>query len=170
MQCFNYQRYGHIAKNCAVEAKCGKCAGTQNRRDSTNDSEPRCTNCGRKHASWHQSCPARIAAKAKAMMIITRDPGVHERPEAQSRENESDWQIVGSRKMRAGPVGSQIIGEDGEIIRIGPGRHRKSTYHTTISSTASVKISTPTSENTARPVTRGDSIEISVVPICTKKS
>ena len=35
MQCFNCQKYGHIAKICPADSKCGHCAGEQNTRNCT---------------------------------------------------------------------------------------------------------------------------------------
>ena len=39
MQCFNCQKYGHIAKVCTAEAKCGQCAKAHNTRVCTGKQE-----------------------------------------------------------------------------------------------------------------------------------
>ncbi|KAI1003133.1 hypothetical protein K3495_g5079 [Podosphaera aphanis] len=128
MQCFNCQRYGHIAKMCTPEAKCGKCAGGHNTRECSGKQEVRCSNYGKKHTSWDQSCPVRLAAKSKAIMNRTQDPGSYQQQETQPRNSDGEWQIVGSRKRRAVMVGPQIVGADGEIIeRRGPGKSKGST-------------------------------------------
>ncbi|KAI0995874.1 hypothetical protein K3495_g12306 [Podosphaera aphanis] len=125
MQCFNCQRYGHIAKNCTAEAKCGQCADKHNTRECPGKQEAKYSNCGRKHTSWHQSCPIRIAAKARATQNRTQDPGRFVTREA---IQDDDWQIVGSRKRRAGTAAAQVIGEEGENTeRRGPGRPKGST-------------------------------------------
>lgn len=132
IQCFNCQKYGHIAKVCTAEARCGQCAGNHNTRECSGKQETRCSNCGRKHTSWHQSCPVKIAAKAKAVLNRTQDPGRFAAQETRlvprGTQHDNDWQIVGSRKRRAGVVGLQIIGADGEVVeRRGPGPPRKTT-------------------------------------------
>ncbi|KAI1005374.1 hypothetical protein K3495_g2840 [Podosphaera aphanis] len=126
MQCFNCQKYGHIAKVCTANSKCGNCAGEHNTRVCPGKQDVRCSNCARKHKAWDQICPVRIAAKAKTVWNRTQDPGRHTAPENQLRDPEGDWQIVGSRKRRAGTMPAQVVGADGEIIaRRGPGRPRK---------------------------------------------
>ena len=75
MQCFNCQKYGHIAKNCTADSKCGQCAGGHNTKACLGKQEARCTNCSRKHPAWDQSCPVRLAAKARAVNNRTQDPG-----------------------------------------------------------------------------------------------
>lgn len=47
-------------------------------------------------------------------------------PEERPRDPEGDWKIIGSRKRRAGIVGAQIVGADGQVIGARrPGRPRK---------------------------------------------
>lgn len=126
LQCFNCQRYGHIDKICTAFAKYGICAGGHNTRDCTGKPEFRCGNCSKNHAAWHQSCPVRLAAKKKPAINRTQDPGRYKQPETRHTEIEDGWQVVGSRKRRAGTAGPQIIGADGEVIsRRRPGRPRK---------------------------------------------
>ncbi|KAI0993153.1 hypothetical protein K3495_g15031 [Podosphaera aphanis] len=170
MQCYNCQKYGHIAKACTADAKCGHCAGTHNSRDCSKKQELRCVNCGKKHASWNQACPIRIAAKAKAVQYRIQDPG---RFVVQETTQNYDWQIVGSRKRRAGIAGAQVVGADGEIIeRRGPGRPKGSTKITNTTSAAekrpgTINLATPPTRDIPRPVTRDIQAEASDAPLCT---
>ncbi|KAI1001063.1 hypothetical protein K3495_g7139 [Podosphaera aphanis] len=177
MQCFNCQRYGHIAKMCTAEAKCGKCAGEHNTRECSGKQEVRCSNCGKKHTSWDQSCPVRLAAKSKAMMNRTQDPGSYQQQETQPRNTDCEWQIVGSRKRRAGMAGPQVVGADGEIIeRRGPGRPKGSTNKIpNLTRAATMAPSIPsmpksTTPETSRTVTRENPTEINGAPDCVMES
>ncbi|KAI0995171.1 hypothetical protein K3495_g13010, partial [Podosphaera aphanis] len=172
MQCFNCQKYGHIAKMCTAEAKCGHCAGKHNTRECSGKQEVRCRNCGKKHASWHQSCPVKIAAKAKAVTNRTQDPGrfvVKEtRAAPQGGQQDNDWQIVGSRKRRGGVVGLQTIGADGEVVeRRGPGRPRKTTTLPNMTAASAkmpilTNIQHPSTEGKSRSVARENHVEYNV--------
>ena len=101
IQCFNCQRYGHIARNCTAVAKCGVCAEQHNTRQCTGKVEDRCCNCGRKHRAWEMSCPLRIAAKARTATIRVHDSGRYLAPEDQSIEHANHWQIVGNSKKKS---------------------------------------------------------------------
>lgn len=91
MQCFNFQRYVHIARVCTMEAKCDQCADNHNTRECPGKKQPRCANCGRKHISWHSSCPARIAAKAKAIQNRTQDPGTYTTQKNRNDRQKNEW-------------------------------------------------------------------------------
>lgn len=126
LQCFNCQRFGHIAKTCTAEAKCGKCSGGHNTRECSGKHEVRCCNCGKKHTAWDQSCPTKIAAKSRAILNRTQDSGRYQTVQEPVSSLESEWQIVASRKRRAGILGPQIVGADGDVIGLRrPGRPRK---------------------------------------------
>lgn len=166
LQCFNCQKYGHIAKVCTSEVRCGQCAKAHNTRECTEKQEVRCCNCNRKHASWHQSCPVRIAARAKATLSRTQDPGRYKQPDVQPRDPENDWQIVGSRKRRVGAAGAQIVGADGEVIfRRRPGRPRKTSADIAVIPPAWAKMPT-VQGNETRPVTRETQAENGSAPPC----
>ncbi|KAI1007038.1 hypothetical protein K3495_g1184 [Podosphaera aphanis] len=170
MQCYNCQNYGHIAKVCTADAKCGYCAGTHNSRDCSKKQETRCVNCGKRHASWNQAYPIRIAAKAKAVQNRIQDPG---RFVVRETTQNDDWQIVGSRKRRAGTAGAQVVGADGDIIeRRGPGRPKGSTKITNMTSAAEkrpsiINLATPPTLEMFRPVTRNNQTKASDALLCT---
>lgn len=170
MQCYNCQRYGHMARNCTANSKCGHCAHEHNTRECPGKQEARCSNCGRKHASWHPSCPIRIAAKARATQNRIQDPG---RFIVREAIQDDDWQIVGSRKRRVGTTGTQVVGADGEIIeRRGPGRPRGSIKMSNMTKAAAKMSSihsmlTFTTPEPSRPVTRENQTESSEAPLCT---
>ncbi|KHJ31539.1 putative zinc finger cchc-type protein [Erysiphe necator] len=126
MQCYNCQKYGHIAKNCSVESKCGHCAGGQNTRTCPGKQEIRYSNCSKKHKAWDPVCPVRLAAKARAVQNRTQDLGRFVTQETQAGDLDSEWQIVGSRKRRAGLSVTEIVKPFGEShTSRGPGRPRK---------------------------------------------
>ena len=68
MQCYRCQQYGHIAAKCSQPKDiCSHCAGHHKVKECTSAREDtRCACCGRKHPSWSNQCPVRIAAQAKA--------------------------------------------------------------------------------------------------------
>ncbi|KAI0994241.1 hypothetical protein K3495_g13939 [Podosphaera aphanis] len=174
LQCFNCQRYGHVALHCTADSKCGHCAGTHNTRNCPGKQDARCCNCGKKHAAWHQSCPVKIAAKAKATWYRTQDPGKYTPALSHTKGSENEWQIVGSRKRRAGAGGVQFVGAEGELIeRRGPGRPKGSTNKLPNMTRAAAKASSindmPTliTLETSRPVTRENTAEASEAPLCT---
>ena len=66
VQCFKCCAYGHIAKHCRAEARCGHCSGSHEIRDCTQNKEKAiCTNCtgkglgSKEHKAWSESCPVR---------------------------------------------------------------------------------------------------------------
>lgn len=75
VQCFNCQKYGHIAKTYPASPKCGNCAGEHNTRICTGKNEGRCGNCARKHKAWDPVRPVKLAAKARTIANRTQDPG-----------------------------------------------------------------------------------------------
>lgn len=180
MQCYNCQKYGHIARNCSVEPKCGQCAGGHNTRSCSGKGETRCTNCSKKHPAWDQTCPIRMAAKTRAVNNRTQDPGRFAAQEPQRTYQNTEWQIVGSRKRRAGTPTVEITNPVGEgIIRRGPGRPRKTPAPTPtpafpetsetwkkLLDSADAPISFSKKANEPRPVTRENMAELNQAPEC----
>ncbi|KAI0994281.1 hypothetical protein K3495_g13901 [Podosphaera aphanis] len=173
MQCFNCQKYGHTAKNCSAEPRCGQCAGGHNTRTCPGKQEARCTNCSKKHPAWDQICPVRLAAKARAVKNRTQDPGRFVVQGPQEGNHSTECQIVGSRKRRAGSSIMEIadpVSEGG--ARRGPGRPKGSTKILNSAREPAKMISktnTPTlpTLETFRPVTRDNQAEASDAPLCT---
>ncbi|KAI1002567.1 hypothetical protein K3495_g5638 [Podosphaera aphanis] len=174
MQCDNCQKYGHIAKNCSARPKCGHCASEHNTRACPGKQNSRFINCSKRHVAWDQACPVRLAAKAKAVQIRNQDPGRFVVQGSQLEAQDGDWQIVGSRKRRAGTSGPQIARVDGENIeRRGPGRPEGSTNKipnkTRAAAMTPSMLSVPisTTPKTPRTVTRESTTEASEAPLCT---
>lgn len=109
-------------------------------------------------------------------MNRTQDSGRHTAPENQMSDPEGDWQIVGSRKRRAGMAGAQVVGIDGEVIaRRGPGRPRKTPapgipatvlFEPNLATTANML--TQLTQNESRAVTRDIQAELNRAPECEK--
>lgn len=61
-QCYNCGKYGHRAAYCKHKHCCGKCAENHHTTKDcqTDNSEPKCSNCGSKHENWHHECSTRI--------------------------------------------------------------------------------------------------------------
>ena len=131
LQCFNCQKYGHIAKICTADSKCGHCAGEHNTRNCTGKKDVKCSNCGKGYKTWDQSCSVRAAAKNRTVQNRIQDPGMFVVEEKSTRGQDDKWQIVGSRKRRDGCAGPQIIGADGNVVGLRrPGPPRKTSFVT----------------------------------------
>jgi hypothetical protein len=65
VQCFKCCSYGHIAKHCRIEPRCGHCASTHETRDCTTKEKSFCPCCkarglsGATHKAWSELCPVR---------------------------------------------------------------------------------------------------------------
>ncbi|KAI0993775.1 hypothetical protein K3495_g14409 [Podosphaera aphanis] len=180
MQCFNCQKYGHISKTCSAPSKCGHCAGDHNTRTCPGKQDTRCCNCGRKHEAWNQICPNRIAAKAKATANRIHDSGKHMIQESRVGNQENGWQIVDSRKRRAGTSVVEFSRPVGEVVvRRGPGRPRKNPGLDVpdMRATWEKMLNTPNTptppinkENEPRTVARDNQVETNGAPECEMQS
>jgi hypothetical protein len=82
VQCFKCCAYGHIAKHCRAEARCGHCSGFHETRDCPNNKEKAfCRNClgkglgSTEHKAWSESCPVRKRTReALAVRFSNRPP------------------------------------------------------------------------------------------------
>ncbi|XP_075525073.1 uncharacterized protein LOC142557251 isoform X2 [Dermacentor variabilis] len=61
LQCYNCQRFGHLAKECKLPISCRLCAGTHTYLQCTSRDKPQCVNCGEAHPSTYWRCPMRLA-------------------------------------------------------------------------------------------------------------
>lgn len=64
IQCYQCQRFGHIAQNCRSARRCKICAGPHHHKDCNYRSEPNCANCGCSHAATYAGCSSKKAATA----------------------------------------------------------------------------------------------------------
>ncbi|KHJ33523.1 hypothetical protein EV44_g3768 [Erysiphe necator] len=130
---------------------------------------------GKKHAAWDQRCPVKIAAKAKATLNCMQDPGKYGST-LETNGSDSEWQIFGSRKRRAGLTRFQIVGADGEIVeRRGPGRPRKNILVPNMTAAAAKTtntecMATPSIQENPRPVTRYNHTEVNGALECEMES
>ncbi|XP_029840872.2 uncharacterized protein LOC115324407 [Ixodes scapularis] len=71
VQCFNCQRYGHLARNCRGERRCKVCAGPHSHKECSSRKEPKCANCSGNHTSTYSGCPRKkVVTAAKQRSII----------------------------------------------------------------------------------------------------
>ena len=77
-QCYNCQKYGHTARVCRSQKKCGLCAAPGHddkacnfRNDTT---KHRCVNCNLNHPAWSSSCTARYEQVDKARLVYAARP------------------------------------------------------------------------------------------------
>lgn len=77
-QCYNCQKYGHTARICRAQKKCGLCAAPGHddkdcnfRNDMT---KHRCANCNLGHPAWSNSCAERRKQADKARLAYAARP------------------------------------------------------------------------------------------------
>jgi len=51
-QCYNCQKFGHIARNCRSKRTCGKCSGHDHATPTCSTENPKCPSCQGAHPSW----------------------------------------------------------------------------------------------------------------------
>jgi hypothetical protein len=66
-QCFNCNKFGHIASNCQSSTVCSKCSG-DHRHDSCTGTHLKCVNCGKNHSAFDRICESYKVAKRKVML------------------------------------------------------------------------------------------------------
>ena len=165
-QCFNCQRFGHIAKSCTVGSKCGQCAGAHNTKECKGKHDARCSNCGRNHTAWDVRCPTKLAARARAVQNRVQDAGKYLNGREQQKNGDSEWQTVGNKKRRTETTPYNPVIFTGTIAPPrGPGRPRKNPIPTTVATSTNLTPVTVTSRPTAArqaetPVSQPDIVEI----------
>jgi hypothetical protein len=77
-QCYNCQKYGHTARICRFNKKCGLCAAPGHddktcsfRNDPT---KHRCVNCNLNHPAWSSNCAVRREQAEKARLAYATRP------------------------------------------------------------------------------------------------
>lgn len=61
-RCFRCQRYGHIAKVCKADHKCGRCAKPHDTKLCNSPDALKCVNCSKSHRSGDPVCPEQVKA------------------------------------------------------------------------------------------------------------
>ena len=77
-QCYNCQKYGHTARFCSSQKKCGLCAAPGHddkscgfRNDPT---KHRCANCNLSHPAWSSRCKVRSEQADRARLAYAIRP------------------------------------------------------------------------------------------------
>lgn len=82
VQCFKCCSYGHIAKHCRIEARCGHCSGSHETRSCTRKEFSFCAcckACGNKHTThnaWSELCAARREVRSQLAWKLENRPGL----------------------------------------------------------------------------------------------
>jgi hypothetical protein len=80
-QCFNCQRYGHIARACRSPARCSYCSRGHSSKDCSSQSDrglKKCSNCNGPHEAWARNCPVREKEVSRVRSIYTLKPQLYE--------------------------------------------------------------------------------------------
>ena len=83
LQCFNCQKYGHLAVSCIREVPtCRYCAGPHTSKDckGKTDITLKCSNCKGPHATTSMNCQARRNAPGSMVQIVAQTKPVMEAP------------------------------------------------------------------------------------------
>jgi hypothetical protein len=118
-QCYNCQKYGHIASQCSGTKACQRCAKPHAIQDCPEDKETGATKCGAcrgDHTSLSEECPARRKEKERAMMARLRKPDLfpeeHRRNSNTGRANQEQTTTTTTNSRRTatprGPVPTSI--------------------------------------------------------------
>jgi hypothetical protein len=80
IQCFKCCSYGHIAKHCRIEARCGHCAGLHETRHCNDKTKTTCPCCKARgirdnnHKAWSELCQARRDVRAQISFRFANRP------------------------------------------------------------------------------------------------
>ena len=61
-QCFQCQRFGHLAVDCTADKRCVRCGESHSHKECDKEQEAvKCSNCSGPHAASDRSCPIRLS-------------------------------------------------------------------------------------------------------------
>lgn len=72
VQCFECQRFGHVARNFRFACGCKARAGSHDQEERTYRAKPRCSNCGGSHTATLSGCPFKKYAAVLRRQQIQR--------------------------------------------------------------------------------------------------
>ena len=93
LQCFNCQKYGHLAVSCIREVPtCRYCVGPHTSKDckGKTDITLKCSNCKGPHATTSMNCQARKNAPGSMVQIVTQTKPVMEETQEACKEDRRD--------------------------------------------------------------------------------
>ena len=91
-QCFKCYSYGHMAKTCKKQERCGYCAEEHATKECRNRDDPdrkKCPACGGRHEAWAGNCRKRIQEKERTAQAYKRQPRLYPVQQASSRRGAS---------------------------------------------------------------------------------
>jgi len=80
-QCFNCQKYGHVARACRSPVRCSYCSKGHSSKDCSSQSDrasKRCSNCNGPHEAWARNCPTREREINRVRSVYAQKPQLYE--------------------------------------------------------------------------------------------
>ena len=159
-QCYSCYQYGHIARHCKAEPRCGRCGATAHKEGTqcpaANGSAPaKCLLCKRGHPAWSGSCPVAEEQRTRAKEAYLYRPTrfqEHSRPTRSLGApvlNHSDSEPAAKRKR---PIG-RPPGTRNNIDRNGPTTHPNTISAAFTRQSRPASVSTPQRDTYAQPRT-----------------
>ena len=121
VQCFKCCSYGHIAKHCRIEARCGHCAGsheTRNCDDKTKSVCPCCKARGTRehnHKAWSELCTARRDVREQIAFRFSNRPTLFPTTAKPDVRDPVELQKTVIRRRGRPPKAATILRQEDEL-------------------------------------------------------
>lgn len=103
-QCFNCQRYGHVARACRSPTRCSYCGKGHASKDCSSLSDRSmkgCANCNGPHEAWARNCPIREQEISRVRSIYAQRPQFYE---TSTKMTPSLIELSGPTNSNVGPT------------------------------------------------------------------